>query len=71
MEDLFKFFTSIITIGTDPWEWESDFPCGDPYGDPHKNPVGMGIEIKLPRQPWYPLHMACEVYITKDQLGTV
>ena len=26
------------------WEWKSGFPCGDPYGDPHKNPVGMGWE---------------------------
>ena len=25
-------------------ECDSDFPCGDPYGDPHKNPVGMGWE---------------------------
>ena len=35
-----------ITAGL-PWVWESDFPCGDP----HKNPMGMGIEIPLPRQP--------------------
>ena len=33
------------------------FPVGIPiwgytYGDPHKIPVGMGIEIPLPRQPW-------------------
>ena len=32
------------------------FPCGDPYGGPygdsHRNPVGMGMEIPFPRQPW-------------------
>ena len=29
------------------WECESDFPCGDPYGDPKKscgNGMGMGWE---------------------------
>ena len=26
-----------------PWEY---------YGNSHRNPVGMGIEIPFPRQPW-------------------
>ena len=43
-----------------PYPWESDFPCGDP----HKNHVGMGIEIPLPQQPCKLLILASVLPIT-------
>ena len=33
------------------WGYPYGDPHVDPHGDSHRNPVGMGMEIPLPRQP--------------------